>query len=78
MVDSQAKNIIKLIGGHKAVAEICGVDLAYVYRFTYPRNRRGTDGLIPSRFHKPLIKGAKDRGIDLSPNDFFPKDDQNE
>ena len=70
-IDVQAKNIIQIVGGHKPVAKICGVDLAYVYRWTYPKERRGTNGLIPVRFHKPLISGAKEMGIDLVPNDFF-------
>ena len=67
IIDDQAKHIIKLVGGHKTVAKICGVDLAYVYRWTYPKDRR----LIPVRFHKPLIAGAKALGIVITPNDFF-------
>ena len=71
ILDDQAKHIIKLVGGHSTVAKICACDLAYVYRWTYPLARRGTDGLIPVKFHKPLIAGAKALGIVITPNDFF-------
>ncbi len=67
-----SKNIIAKFGGCHVVAEICNVDVTRVYRWTYPKgNRRGTGGLIPSWHQHTLLAAAKERGIDLSPADFF-------
>jgi len=70
-----AENIISKFGGASAVAEICDVDVTRVYRWTYPKGERhGTDGLIPSWHQHTLLYEAQNRGIDLTPNDFFSED----
>jgi hypothetical protein len=67
-----AKNIIEKFGGAKCVAEICGVDVSRVYRWTYPKGqRRGTGGLIPSWHQHTLLSAAIYKGIELTPADFF-------
>ena len=69
---SVAESVIRKCGGAVAVARICGIDRTQVYRWTYPKERRGTGGVIPARHQAELLKRARERGIDLRPDDFFP------
>lgn len=66
-----ADHIIEKCGGYKNVAEWLGLNISSVYRFTYPRSKGGTDGLIPAEHQAPLIVKAREHGIDLGPDDFF-------
>ena len=50
-----------------------GVDVSRVYRWTYPRSRGGSDGVIPARHQARLLSEASKRGLPLRPDDFFPK-----
>lgn len=43
-----------------------------VRRWTYPKDRGGTGGLIPSDCQEPLLLAAIRRGIPLTPDHFFP------
>ena len=65
-----AGRVIEKCGGFRQVAEWLGLDLTSVYRFTYPRERGGTGGLIPSKYLTPLVQKAQENGIDLQGNDF--------
>lgn len=71
-----AENVIKICGGFAAVAELTGRDETRVRRWTYPKERGGTGGLIPTDVQIPLLHGARARGIDLRPEHFFPSDVQ--
>lgn len=66
-----ATRVIEKLGGHKKVANILGVNVSQVYRWTYPRTRGGTDGLIPSRHQSDLLAASVKEGLGLSPADFF-------
>lgn len=66
-----ADAIIRKCGGHNVVADICGVHVTRVYRWTYPKERGGCDGIIPAKRQAQLLHGARERGIGLAPNDFF-------
>ena len=66
-----AEALIRKCGGHAAVAEICGVHVTRVYRWTYGRDKGGSDGCVPTRHQAQLLKGARERGVDLRPEDFF-------
>jgi len=66
-----AKSLIEKCGGARAVADMVGVDISRVHRWTYPRSRGGTDGAIPTRHQTNLLTRARERGIDLRPEDFF-------
>lgn len=65
-------SIIALCGGYKAVADMTGRDETRVRRWTYPKERGGSDGLIPSDVQQTLLKEAKARGLPLTPEHFFP------
>lgn len=66
-----AANVIEKCGGHRAVAEMAGVDLSRVHRWTYPRERGGTGGIIPSRHQAVILAKAQERGLPLQAGDFF-------
>lgn len=66
-----AEQVIEKCGGHQAVAEMAGVHVSRVHRWTYPKERGGTGGLIPTQHQQKLLDEARDRGIDLGPSDFF-------
>jgi hypothetical protein len=68
-----AKHVIEKCGGPEKVAEMLGCHVTRVYRWTYPAERGGTGGIIPSKRQGALLVAARARGIDLSPADFFPR-----
>lgn len=63
--------------GVVVVSEITGVHSSRVHRWTYPKERGGTGGTIPSQHQQVLLDGALARGLGLRPSDFFelPDDD---
>ena len=67
-----ADSIIRKCGGHAQVAQWLGLSLTQVYRWTYPRERGGTGGLVPARRQGELLAKARAAGVDLEPADFFP------
>lgn len=66
-----ASRIIQKFGGAPVVAGIVATDRTAVYKWTYPKERGGCDGLIPSRYHSLLLHAAREKGIELTPSDFF-------
>jgi len=66
-----AENIIQKCGGPRVVAEMVGIHISNVYRWTYPRERGGGGGLIPAVHQRVILVKAKERGIEISPDDFF-------
>ena len=67
-----AKTIIDICGGFRAVAEITGRDETRVRRWTYKKEKGGSDGLIPSECQQVLMDEARKRGLPLTPEHFFP------
>ena len=65
--------IITLCGGYSSVAKITGRDLTRVRRWTYPKARGGSDGLIPSECAALLMDHARKTGLPLTPDHFFPE-----
>jgi hypothetical protein len=66
-----AETVIEICGGHRAVADLCGVDVTRVYRWTYPATKGGTGGLVPARHQVKLLSEARARNIALEPEHFF-------
>lgn len=53
------------MSGVRVVAEITGVDRSSVHKWMWPKSKRGTGGLIPSR-HLSRLKIEADRlGIEM-------------
>ena len=67
-----AKTVIQICGGAKAVAQMIERDETRVRRWGYPKERGGSEGLIPSDIQVRLLAEARRRGIDLRPEHFFP------
>lgn len=63
----------KLSTGIKLVSEITGADPTRVYRWMRPREKGGTDGIIPSKAQMKLFEHATRESIPLSPSDFFDR-----
>jgi hypothetical protein len=66
-----AEQIIEKCGGARSVAEMLGIDVASVHKWKYPSSKGGTNGLVPASRQQELIECARNRGIDLCPDDFF-------
>lgn len=66
-----AQNILKKCGGVKVVSKMTGVTHATVHKWTYPKSRGGTDGIIPAYHQQTILDKANEMGLDLTPNDFF-------
>lgn len=70
-MDNAAARVIDKCGGPERVAEMLGVHVSRVYRWTYPKERGGTGGTIPTRHQNDLLTKARDNGCTLQPSDFF-------
>ncbi len=70
-MDTPAETVIEKLGGAQAVAALCGLDVASVHKWKYPKERGGTGGIIPSRHQGALLAAARRLGIGLSAEDFF-------
>lgn len=66
-----ASEIISRCGGTALVASWLGIDRSWVLRWTHPKSRGGTGGLVPSRHQAPLLARAKAEGVNLTPDMFF-------
>ncbi|MGR9149633.1 hypothetical protein ACU8MT_09240 [Rhizobium leguminosarum] len=65
-----AASIIDRFGGPEAVQEITGADRTRVYRWTQPKEKGGTDGIIPLKPAQKLWAHAKATGLEI-PGDLF-------
>lgn len=70
-MENIAKRVIDRLGGAPVVARIIELDVSQVYRWTYPKKRGGTGGLVPAQYQQPLLDWAKENNKDLSPEYFF-------
>jgi len=69
-----ANRVITKLGGPRAVAGMLAMSTQGVYKWMWPMTKGGTGGLIPHRRQIELMVAAKQRGIILTKDDFFPKD----
>lgn len=73
-MSNTAQNIIEKFGGPHKLAKLLKLHVSRVYRWTYPKSRGGTDGVIPSRHQLKILKIGRKNNIKVNPKDFFPKD----
>lgn len=66
-----AANIILKFGGAYTLAKIIDIDVTQIYRWTYPKDKGGTNGVIPTKHQQTLLTKAKEFGVDVKPEDFF-------
>lgn len=67
-----ANTIIRKFGGLSALAEVVGKAPHTVMRWRMPREKGGTDGIIPHWHHDAIVEAAEAREIDLSDTGFVP------
>lgn len=67
-----AHSIIHRLGGEAVVATITGTASTAPYRWQYPRDKGGTNGVIPQRHHLALLDYANANSIALTASDFLP------
>jgi hypothetical protein len=76
MNTTPVETVIEICGGHAKVAAMCGIHPSWVYRWTYPRGKRGgTGGLIPAKHQARLLDEARRLNIPLRPEHFFSRGD---
>ncbi len=68
-----AQVIIEKFGGPNEVAAICKCDISRVHRWTYPKDKGGSDGIIPPKRQDQLLAAAPSKGIKLKRDEFFPR-----
>lgn len=66
-----ASSIIKRLGGEAVVSQITETAYTAPYRWQYSREKKGTGGVIPQRYHRTLLDYARSKGIRLRADDFL-------
>lgn len=66
-----ASSIIKRCGGVPTVARWLDLNRTSVLRWTHPRDKGGTGGLVPSKHQADLMAKAQESGVAIEPADFF-------
>lgn len=72
---NDAHSIIRQFGGVKKLANAINKDPATIYRWTYPKSKNGTGGLIPSSALNKVIDAAKRLNIELQQSDHYREAD---
>lgn len=67
---SQAQRVIAKFGGVPALAKAAGLSLNSVYKWTYPKERGGTGGLIPADKLPVVLDAAAAAGIEITVDDL--------
>ena len=65
-----AELVIAKFGGVRPLARLLGLDHSTLCGWQR-KAPKGSDGLVPSRYHKPLLDLAKEKGIELTPDDLI-------
>lgn len=66
-----AKTIIQKLGGEAVVSRITETAYTAPYRWQHPREKGGTGGVIPQRYHRTLLDYAQANDIPLSAEEFL-------
>lgn len=69
---NQASRIVSKFGGVRRLAVAIGYEPTRVYRWTYPRERGGTDGLVPAASVPIVQTAALAHGVVLTEADWAP------
>jgi len=67
-----ATTIIRRLGGPPVVSKITQTAYTAPYRWQSPREKGGTGGNIPQKYHRKLLAYARSRRIRLRAADFLP------
>lgn len=69
---SQAERIIEKFGGAYKMAATLGARPSTVYRWTYPKEKGGCGGLVPSTAMPKILALARREGVFLTGDDLYP------
>jgi hypothetical protein len=72
MMMKPAHDIVTALGGNTAVADICGVSRATVWKWSQPRKKGGTGGVIPVEHAPKIVDAGKKIGLDIALTSFIP------
>jgi len=72
-VSPVAKNVIQKSGGVGKISQITGRAESSIYKWTYPKEKGGTGGLIPAEAQAELMAASMRGEVDLCAEDFFEK-----
>lgn len=67
-----ASGIIRKLGGEAVVREITGTAFTAAYRWQHSKEKGGTGGTIPQKYHRMLLEYALAHNIELTAADFLP------
>lgn len=75
---TQAERVIKFFGGARALSKILtGLghprDPASIYRWTHPKSKRGTGGMVPGSAWPLLLRAAEAQGLELTAEIMDPR-----
>ncbi len=75
---SQAERVLRKFGGPRRLAvllKMMGRDrnVATIYKWTYPRDKGGSDGIIPTSAWDDIMAAARFDGIIISSEDIDPR-----
>lgn len=73
-----AARIIEKCGGVAATAKLAERTEVSVYRWTWPKEKGGTGGLVPTEAQQKIMAAAQRGEVQLSPADFFDLPDHPE
>lgn len=77
-LENQAERVIRRFGGARNLARAL-LDIGIkqspssIYKWTYPKERSGTDGIIPTAQMKQICEAARIQGILLTSEDLDPR-----
>lgn len=69
-LDPARRIVHDILDGPQEVADDTQASITTVYRWMYPKEHGGTDGMIPRRWHPKLIELAARKGRELRPQHF--------
>lgn len=67
---SPAEKVIEAFGGVRRVATLLDIDRVWVWRWTQPKNKRGTGGKVPASQWQEILRHARDLEIDITLKDL--------
>lgn len=76
MKENIAKRVVRICGGANVVAKWLHITSKSVHCWGYPKERGGSDGIIPAKYQQEILDKAIKHGTDLKPEDFFCKKTQ--
>jgi len=70
-MENIADKIFTKLGGPAVAAGATGVAVQTAYRWSYPKERGGTGGVIPAKYHQILLDFSSKSDLPLKHSDFF-------